>query len=538
MGHVLIPLRPALRSYIGFFVILWGTWFQVAKYDVRFGNDSAFERLCKALQFGVMVGFAVTGPNFLAVWDPDTPEGQQNLRVYQTLTLILMASRLILAAQYLAVYYWLKEYSKARLPLIVHIATAIGSAMIFLGLFWSFNPSTPGNNGNGIIAWYVTLALEAVIILFVSGRVRFMSFRHTPMVERLGLLTLIILGEGVIGLTQAVDKVSRTLQFTPDIIGQIIAAVGIIYAMWMLYYDQTEKRRVGRLRQELWTVLHFPLHICILLVVQGQATLTIWRKILDIMNPFWNSDALNIPLLTDPYNNTPLDGTDLTNFVNSLNQSIADLFSNLSPPNNVVPFEISDALVQIADSKGNVTVFYDSVSGIIFNNFVEVCAAFNIKPPEVNVLAASTDPSGLTAASDITNVFYAVFTYFFIAAGFTIIILTFLLRLGRREKYRSEMFAMVVRFLIGIGLALISLMNLPSLSYSSSGGAIGVYLFSPWMLPTVLICYMLGEFLCCGYATAANTNTCLVVVIVDNVVANHIRKKYMKWRSNFLGMAV
>ncbi|KAK9489863.1 hypothetical protein V1508DRAFT_442314 [Lipomyces doorenjongii] len=79
--------------------------------------------------------------------------------------------------------------------------------------------------GHGIIGWYFTLAAEAFTILLASGQVRFMSFRHTPMVERLGLLTLIILGEGVIGLCGAINKVGSSLHFTSDFIGQIVSAL-------------------------------------------------------------------------------------------------------------------------------------------------------------------------------------------------------------------------------------------------------------------------------------------------------------------------
>ena len=217
-----------------------------------------------------MVGFAVTGPHFHVVWEVDTTLAVTSLQIYQTLTLILMASRLILSAQYLSVYYWLREFPKAHFPLLVHISASFISAMIFLGLYFSFNPSSPGNAGLGIIGWYLTLAMESAAILLASGSVRFMSFRHTPMVQRLGLLTLIILGEGVIGLCNAISKVGSSLSFSADVIGQIISAVGVIYFIWMLYFDQTEKKRVGRLRQELWTVLHFPFHICLLLLVEGQ----------------------------------------------------------------------------------------------------------------------------------------------------------------------------------------------------------------------------------------------------------------------------
>jgi len=50
--------KSTLAQYIGFFCVLWFTWYQVGLYDVRFSMDSLFERVAKALQFDVMIGFA------------------------------------------------------------------------------------------------------------------------------------------------------------------------------------------------------------------------------------------------------------------------------------------------------------------------------------------------------------------------------------------------------------------------------------------------------------------------------------------------
>lgn len=47
--------RQSLTAYIGFFSLLWLTWYQVSLYDVRFSADSVFERVAKAIHFGVMV---------------------------------------------------------------------------------------------------------------------------------------------------------------------------------------------------------------------------------------------------------------------------------------------------------------------------------------------------------------------------------------------------------------------------------------------------------------------------------------------------
>jgi hypothetical protein len=103
----------ALSSYVGFFCILWFTWYQVSLYDLRFYSDSIFERICKALQFGIMVGFAVVGPQ----WDPN--EEQNDFGTFRSFSLILMISRIVLCLQYASAYVFVRRYRQTNLPLLL-----------------------------------------------------------------------------------------------------------------------------------------------------------------------------------------------------------------------------------------------------------------------------------------------------------------------------------------------------------------------------------------------------------------------------------
>ena len=60
-----------LLGYIGFFGILWSTWFQITLHDVRFARDSLYERVCKTVQFICFVGLALVGSQF----NPASPKG-------------------------------------------------------------------------------------------------------------------------------------------------------------------------------------------------------------------------------------------------------------------------------------------------------------------------------------------------------------------------------------------------------------------------------------------------------------------------------
>jgi low temperature requirement protein LtrA len=76
---------------------------------------------------------------------------------------------------------------------------------------------------------YVVLLVEAIVVIIISSLWRVLSFKHTHLVERMGLLTLIILGEGILGLTKSVAKiVSKTGKVTGGDLGIIVAAVFLV----------------------------------------------------------------------------------------------------------------------------------------------------------------------------------------------------------------------------------------------------------------------------------------------------------------------
>jgi hypothetical protein len=127
--------------------------------------------------------------------------------------------------------------------------------------------------------------VEALAVIAFSCYWRVVSFRHTHLVERIGLLTLIIMGEGIIGMTKSVSTILQSSSHVGSSdIGTIVAAVLLIYFIWVLYFDQIEHDRFGTIRQQIWAILHFPLHVAILLTVEGSTTLILWNIIKDLSN--------------------------------------------------------------------------------------------------------------------------------------------------------------------------------------------------------------------------------------------------------------
>jgi hypothetical protein len=59
----------------------------------------------------------------------------------------------------------------------------------------------------------------------------------------------------------------------------------LTYVLWMLNFDHTDKvddsgDRINKEKPwcQLWTILHYPLHVAILLTLEGSASFMLWRN--------------------------------------------------------------------------------------------------------------------------------------------------------------------------------------------------------------------------------------------------------------------
>ena len=127
--------------------------------------DSAFERVAKACQFGVMIGFCITGPNFAPGVSEDESGGEA-LTAFRALSFILMASRLVLVLQYLQSMYFTRPFKQTIVPMGTIAVTYFVAAMIYMGLYFTFDS---GSADRAYIAWYVVAIAETIITTAVAS---------------------------------------------------------------------------------------------------------------------------------------------------------------------------------------------------------------------------------------------------------------------------------------------------------------------------------------------------------------------------------
>lgn len=123
-------------------------------YDVRFAMGSVFERVCTAVQFLVMMGFAICTPNFrLGEQATGENDGEVNTAMIylRALTIVLCISRLVFVVQYLQTLWYAEDFRRARSALAVIAAVYFVAAMVYLGTFWTLQLDENGKNRPYII---------------------------------------------------------------------------------------------------------------------------------------------------------------------------------------------------------------------------------------------------------------------------------------------------------------------------------------------------------------------------------------------------
>ncbi|KAF2453418.1 hypothetical protein BDY21DRAFT_374763 [Lineolata rhizophorae] len=293
--------HESLLAYIGFFVFLWATWFQITLHDVRFARDSVYERVCKLLQFVVFVGFALVGSKFA----PGTEKA--SIKNFRILCYVIFLSRIVLAIQYFVVliYAITAKFSRLYVPLALNAAAFLAVGIVFIGVTAAFEKDEGTPNGGLFALWYILLAFETATTIGISVYWRILSFKKTHLVERMGLLTLIVIGEGAIGVTKTVTRLMGKEGLYSEGVGLTICIIIVLVYLWALYFDNHPHGHYGTIRQQFWAVLHFPFHLAIVGVVEGcQQVAAAWY--LGKAAEKINKELVDICLTQQ------LDGTDLT----------------------------------------------------------------------------------------------------------------------------------------------------------------------------------------------------------------------------------
>jgi len=159
-----------------------------------------------------MVGFAVICPNFSL--------SAQQSGTFQTMSVILMTSRLTMATQYGTILWYCRGYHHAKVPLAIMIGLNFVAGMIYLGLGFSFG----GGQTALYSIWFIITAIEVLVSLGLSLKWDVLSFQGTHLASRVSLLTFILMGEGLglvcLGVVRIVQNANSWSEYPPPLHGR------------------------------------------------------------------------------------------------------------------------------------------------------------------------------------------------------------------------------------------------------------------------------------------------------------------------------
>lgn len=234
-GHLSLT---GFLGYVLLFVPIWWSWVGATFYATRFDTDDLGHRLLTLLQMVAIAVLAVNVHDGLGKSSDDFALSYVTVRAILILQ-YLIAGYYVVAARALTNWY-IRGFS---------IAAAIWFVSVFVPVPWRF------------ALWVLALIIDFSTPLTAGQLVAKIppSFSHIP--ERVGLFTIIVLGEAVMSVVKGVAQ----LQW--GIASALVALLGmsIAFSLWWIYFDSVDgsplrAMQVGNMKIGLtWLYSHLPL---------------------------------------------------------------------------------------------------------------------------------------------------------------------------------------------------------------------------------------------------------------------------------------
>lgn len=207
LGHVSLP---GILGFAALFVPVWWAWVGATFYATRFDTDDLVHRLLTLLQMTAVAALAVNVHHALG----SSSAG---------FALSYVAVRAILIVQY--------RRAGRYLPQARPLTDRYSAGFTLAALLWLVSVFVPP-------PWRFALWAAGIIIDYgtplVSGPiVRKIPPHLTHVPERLGLFTLIVLGESVAAVARSLSE----QQWTAPATTSALLGLGIAFSLWWIYFD-------------------------------------------------------------------------------------------------------------------------------------------------------------------------------------------------------------------------------------------------------------------------------------------------------------
>src|ERR671911_605635 len=256
LSHFLLHEISLLRflEFLFLFIPVWWAWTGVTFYSTRFYSDDIGHRLLLLLQMG--------GAGAMAV----NISGAFN-NTFSGFAISYAFMRFILIVEYIRVFKNTIKSSESANPLVKRyiIGFSIAAIIWFISAFVTISEIRTGLWIIGLIVDFATPITAGKLHSQFSPDVS-----HLP--ERMGLFTLIVLGESIVGIVTGMTDQQWNLYSV------IVSSLGlcISFSLWWLYFDSSGRLPIQILIEKsnvaiyfIWLYIHFPLVVAITAVGVG-----------------------------------------------------------------------------------------------------------------------------------------------------------------------------------------------------------------------------------------------------------------------------
>ncbi|KAH3632776.1 hypothetical protein KXW67_007888 [Aspergillus fumigatus] len=474
-----------LGAYIGFLGVIWFTWLQITLFDIRFARDSVFERICKAAQLAAMVGFASAGTRFT------TQIRDENVWAFQSLSLLLGGSRVLLAVQYAVNICLIHERMRpAARGLSIIVAALLASSLVYFGMYFAFQEDH-GIHSYIWTVWFMLFCFEMWMVMGVSFITPDIGFEDTHLAVRMGLLTLIIIGEGVIAVTRIANKTVRPGGWTKWSFVHILGVTTNVYFLWQAYFDVSPRVPLGKISQQAWAQLHFPFHVALILLLEGSQILALT---LDV--------TLKLTYLTETIQfacEEPRPEAEVA--IRLLRSTIADMeidYGRGAMKEKAIISDILEELLTLPLCPTNVTsngyfLTHDRMDDLVGNVTAALFSSMGITPSEGRDISQLNNSQLLMMYVEVLGF---VYVYFFVVASVAMFLFAAFTLLAHRHQRKLYVgIGVAVRLVLAaLVLGMVSFVQHFALAYSFMTSPAILYAFTVILLTILLVDRLLDHF--------------------------------------------
>ncbi|NDK09739.1 low temperature requirement protein A [Candidatus Gracilibacteria bacterium] len=250
-----------LIQYIALFSMVWWAWLNGSLYHELHGNNDVRTRIFTFIQMLSLAGMGIFTHNAFGA-------GYQGFAISYALFLSILT------------YLWWRTgvYDRDHKPFSTPYVWGFSFTTILFVISIFTIPTV------SFYLWGIAIVFSLFLPFTLNRRTQLKGTTHTKssliehreaalsinpsFVERLGLLTIIILGEAVISAVQGATFI-ETLRMS-DIV-HIMGFFGIIFSMWWIYFDFIARRLPvqGTINRFIWIYLHLFLTLSIGLLSVG-----------------------------------------------------------------------------------------------------------------------------------------------------------------------------------------------------------------------------------------------------------------------------